>query len=80
MAPNLLADWLTWSNTVVILAVPDEPALEELASRSDLRGYRFHDPDLGDDGELTSFALYPSPEVAGLLGHLPLAGREVIMH
>jgi hypothetical protein len=74
--------WHSDSNTLVLLAVPDELALSWLwsdAAARGLRGVAFHEPDL--DGALTAIALEPAAR--RLVAHLPLAlspytvGREV---
>jgi hypothetical protein len=70
--PDLTADWHRASNTLVVLAVPDELALGWLsqdAERAGLRAVAVHEPDL--DGALTALALEP----AGyrLVRSLPLA-------
>ena len=75
-----MRSWHTRSNTLVLLAVPDELALSWLytdATRRGLRAVRFHEPDL--DGALTAVALEPAAR--RLVAHLPLSlrveGREV---
>ena len=71
-----MRDWHSESNTLVLLAVPDELALSWLWADATLAGLRvvaFHEPDL--DGALTALALEP----AGwrLVAHLPLALQPV---
>jgi hypothetical protein len=64
--------WHSDSNTLVLLAVPDELALSWLWSDAAVRGLRcvaFHEPDL--DGALTAIALEPAAR--RLVAHLPLA-------
>lgn len=69
----------------VVLCVPDEPALLELAdrligwcgphvdlSKPDNPVVVFHDPDVGEGGEHTALALVTSGEE---FAHLPLAGK-----
>ena len=56
---------------LVVLEVPSEPELAELAARLPGPSVRFHEPDLG--GELTAFAT--DGRARRLLSHLPLAGR-----
>jgi hypothetical protein len=69
-------DWHSESNTLVLLAVPDELALSWLcadAGRAGLRNVAFHEPDL--DGALTALALEPAAR--RLVAHLPLALQPV---
>jgi hypothetical protein len=66
--------WHADSNTLVLLAVPDELALSWLytdATRLGLRAVAFHEPDLR--GALTALALEPAAR--RLVAHLPLALR-----
>lgn len=66
--------WHSGSNTLVLLAVPDELALSWLyadAVRAGLRAAPFHEPDLG--GALTAIAVEPAAR--RLVAHLPLALR-----
>jgi hypothetical protein len=59
--PELLADWHARSNTLVVLAVEDEPALLRLERDAHDGGYRvaaFREPDLGY--ALTALALEPA--------------------
>ncbi|GIJ43780.1 hypothetical protein Val02_06660 [Virgisporangium aliadipatigenens] len=70
--PDLIGDWHSTSNTLVLLAVPDELALGWLcddATALGLRVVRFHEPDLGF--ELTAAALEPAAH--RLVSNLPLA-------
>ncbi len=70
--PDLTRDWHATSNTLVILAAPDELALGWLCSDAEaagLRHVRFYEPDLGD--ALTAAAFEPA--AARLLRALPLA-------
>ena len=73
--PSLVRDWHGDSNTLAILAVPDELALAWLcqdAITAGLRHTRFHEPDLG--GALTAAALEPAAKP--LLRHLPTAFKR----
>jgi hypothetical protein len=75
--PQLAADWHAHSNTLVVLAAPDELALHWLgddAESAGLRLTRFYEPDLG--GALTAVAFEPSAR--RLLVHLPLALRREV--
>jgi len=68
----VVAAWHKHSNTLVVLAAPDELALHWLsqdAASAGLRLSRFHEPDLG--GALTAVAFEPA--AGRLFGHLPLA-------
>ena len=70
--PDLDACWFAQSNTLVLLEVADEPALEALAVRARAAAVpisAFHEPDL--DGALTAVALGPSAR--RLVRRLPLA-------
>ena len=77
--PDVLAHWHDSSNTLVVLAAPDELDLARChadALAAGLRAVAFHEPDLG--GALTAVAL--EPRAHRLVSHLPLAlerGREV---
>jgi peptidyl-tRNA hydrolase len=66
--------WFERSNTLALLAVPDEPALEDLvvqAEQQGLRCARFREPDLGD--ALTAVAIEPGDVARRLCRRLPLA-------
>ncbi len=74
----MFARWHSSSNTLVLLAVPDERALHDLCEDAIARRLlvtRFHEPDLG--WSLTAGAF--EPEAYRLLSHLPLLNgrREV---
>lgn len=72
--PESDREWFEGSNTLALLAVPDERALRALVDRAFDRGVRigvFAEPDLG--GELTAVALEPSPEARRLCRSIPLA-------
>jgi hypothetical protein len=82
--PTVTARWHAASNTLVVLAVPDELSLGWLcddAAAAGLLAVRFHEPDLG--GALTAAALTAAalePAAARLVSRLPLAfsrGGEV---
>ena len=67
---DFTAEWRAASNTVALLAAPDELALAWLcqdAIAAGLRLARFHEPDLG--AALTAVALEPAAQP--LLTHLP---------
>ena len=71
--PELEREWFLGANNLVVLEVPDEPALAALRARSEARGLRsaiFREPDLGD--AVTALAL--EPRAKGLVRRLPLAG------
>jgi hypothetical protein len=70
--PDQVRAWHTDSNTLALLAVPDELALTWLyadAVQAGLRAVPFHEPDLG--GALTAVALEPAAR--RLVAHFPLA-------
>lgn len=72
--------WLEDSNFLVVVAVPDEDALAELAARAAEEGIirtLVREPDL--DNELTAVALQPGSEARRLCAQLPLALREPAM-
>lgn len=76
--PASAGAWFAESNSLIILAVPDEAALYDLAARLRARGLcfvSFEEPDLGH--ELTALALRPCPEAARACSSLPLALRRV---
>jgi peptidyl-tRNA hydrolase len=66
--------WFEQSNTLALLAVPDEEALRRLADRADDRDLKlslFREPDL--DNALTAIALEPGHRSQRLCRNLPLA-------
>lgn len=69
--PDVDRQWFESSNTLALLAVPDEPSLARLLRKARWRGpvSEFREPDRG--GELTAIAIGPwgKPVVA----RLPLA-------
>jgi hypothetical protein len=70
--PAVTAGWHAASNTLVLLAVPDELALSWLADDAAAAGHRvaaFREPDLG--GALTAVAFEPA--AWRLVHRLPLA-------
>jgi hypothetical protein len=70
--PDLIGDWHSNSNTLVLLAVPDELSLGWLCDDIAAAGFRvvrFHEPDRGF--ELTAAALEPAAR--RLVSNLPLA-------
>jgi hypothetical protein len=77
--PAFTAGWRATSNTLVVLAAPDELSLGWLCddvAAAGLRVVRFHEPDL--DHSLTAAALEPA--AGRFVAHLPLAlssGEEV---
>lgn len=73
--PEVDRRWYEESNNLVILEIPDEAALEQLASRCEDAGTpyaRFHEPDFGDT--LTAVAIAPTGW--RLVSSLPLALRD----
>ena len=74
--PDVERAWFHASNTLALLAVPDEPALDALLLRARGIGLRvavFREPDLGD--ATTAIALEPGPASRRLVASLPLALR-----
>jgi hypothetical protein len=70
--PRVTSDWHRSSNTLVLLAAPDEWSLGLLGDDADAAGLRlarFHEPDLGFS--LTAVALEPAAR--RLVSRLPLA-------
>lgn len=64
------------SNSLIVLAVPDEAALLTLADSARTQSIGatvFREPDLAD--QVTALALGPSPRTRPLCANLPLAGR-----
>jgi hypothetical protein len=75
--PDLTGEWHRTSNTLILLAAPDELALGRLcadAAIAGLRTVRFHEPDL--DGALTAAAFEPAAH--RLVSHLPLVLRREV--
>ncbi|HET9141254.1 peptidyl-tRNA hydrolase [Actinophytocola sp.] len=76
---HLVTEWHTHSNTLVVLAAPDELDLARCYADANSAGLcvvAFYEPDLG--GALTAVALEPGAH--RLVAHLPLAladGEEV---
>jgi len=73
--PEITGAWFSGSNNIVLLAVPDEAALLELAARAREHGApcsTFTEPDFGDS--TTGVAIGPSGW--RLVSSLPLALRE----
>lgn len=72
--------WFQVSNFLVVVAVPDELALAELATVSIEEGIVrsvFREPDLGNT--ITAVALEPGSTAQRLCAQLPLALREAAM-
>jgi hypothetical protein len=68
--------WHAGSNCLVLLSVPDEPALLDWRDRAVAAGLpvaTMVEPDIGD--QHTAFAAGPTSD--GLFTELPLQGREV---
>jgi peptidyl-tRNA hydrolase len=76
--PEAIKKWHEESNYVVVVSVPDEDELLDLADVAfykDVPVHVFCEPDIGD--EHTALAMAPGPEAASICGSLPLAMREV---
>lgn len=72
--PSLARSWLIESNFLVVVAVPDELTLAELAARAVEEGIVrtiVREPDLSN--EITAIALEPGPIARRLCAELPLA-------
>ena len=77
MYRTTLTEWHEQSNNLVILTVPDEFALADLAAKAfetRTNHVLVREPDLGN--ELTAIALAPQPSAQKLTANMPLAGRE----
>jgi peptidyl-tRNA hydrolase len=78
--PSLARAWTEDSNFLVVVAVPDELALADLAARAVEEGIArtiVREPDL--DNTITAVALQPGAEARRLCAQLPLALRESAM-
>lgn len=77
--PDLTAVWHEQSQYLVIVAVPDETALRDLATTAtarDIPGVLWTEPDL--EGAATALALAPGTPARRLCSNLPLAGRTPV--
>jgi peptidyl-tRNA hydrolase len=77
---NLVGQWITESNFLVIVAVPDEDSLRAFAEEAFTRNIvkvNVTEPDL--DNELTAVALAPGNAAKKLCANLPLAMKQVVM-
>jgi hypothetical protein len=73
--PEIDREWFERSNTLALLAAPDESALNKILDRAFDQGFRaaaFREPDLG--GSLTAIAIEPAG--ARICRSLPLALRR----
>lgn len=73
--PATYEDWYVTSNNLVILSVPNERSLEDVASMLSRQGLRvscFKEPDM--NGELTAIAA--EPDSSKHLSSLPLALKQ----
>lgn len=78
--PSIAQAWVRDSNFLVVVAVPDEHALAELAARATEEGIAttlVREPDLDD--QLTAMALAPGCEARRLCAEFPLALKESAM-
>jgi peptidyl-tRNA hydrolase len=72
--------WVEDSNFLVVVAVPDELALAELAARAGEEGLAasiVREPDL--ENTITAVALQPGDEARRLCANFPLALKEPAM-
>lgn len=77
--PDLIADWHKTSNFLVLVSVPDELSLVDLAFKAEANGIPVtvvREPDL--DNQVTSVALAPCDAARRLCSSLPLALREKV--
>lgn len=75
--PETERAWFRRSNTLAMLAVPDEEALRCLLARADDRGIRtsiFREPDI--DNQLTAIVLEPNERARRLCKGMPLALQD----
>lgn len=76
--PTFARSWLHRSNFLVVVSVPNEDALLELAAQASLgQGLcttKVNEPDLGD--EYTAIAIQPGPQAAALCAEFKLALRN----
>lgn len=73
------SSWMATSNNIVVVAVPDEYALAELAARAVEEGIVrtiVREPDYGNT--ITAVALEPGPIARRLCANYPLAGRAMV--
>ena len=78
--PSMALAWVRDSNFLVVVAVPDELALADLAARAVEEGIArtlVREPDLGNT--ITAVALQPGSEARRLCAELPLALKEHAM-
>ena len=76
---DLTRVWHEQSQYLVIVAVPDEVALRDLAATAadrDIPSVLWVEPDLG--GAATALALAPGAPARRLTANLPLAGRPAV--
>lgn len=74
--PALTVSWNAASNNVVVVGVPDEAALADIAARAVEDGIVrtiFREPDIGN--EITAVALQPGVEAQRICANLPCAGK-----
>ncbi len=74
--PDASKDWKDTTNSIVLLGARNEQELEKLYDKLSLKTdvVKFYEPDLNN--ELTSIALYASPEIRKKLANLPLLGKS----
>lgn len=78
--PEWTEQWMSISNYLVILSVPDEPTLDALRATAVLKGMDItvvREPDL--DMQVTAVAFEPSDKSRRMLGSLSLAMRQEAM-
>ena len=78
--PEITRRWHLDSNFLVVLSVPDEPALIELCRQARTHGIgyeRVSEPDYGN--EFTAMALEPGDAARRLCARFPLALKEKVV-
>jgi peptidyl-tRNA hydrolase len=76
---SLAEDWMNSTNNLVVVAVPDEEALAQLAARAVEEGIArtiVREPDYGNS--ITAVALEAGKIAQRLCAQLPLAGKELV--
>lgn len=77
--PDLVTDWCSASNFLVVVSVPGEAALVALQDQATAAGIRstlVREPDVDD--QATALALEPGKTARKLCAQLPLALREKV--
>jgi peptidyl-tRNA hydrolase len=78
--PDIVREWNFHSNTLVVLAVPNEDRLLDFAKTAESWGVAhtlFLEPDIGH--EATALAIQPSPVTSTICAKLPLALKSAVL-